>query len=172
MRHIAIDPGKSGGVAWVEKWNHGKQTVNCVSMPETEGDIITLFRKILFHRAEDEKYTLYMEKLSGFAGGPGNPGSTMFTMAKYYWSWIFLAMYNNIRVELVAPQKWQKEIGLGTKGTFKGMTKPQAYAIKRDWKNKLKAKAQQLFPEQKVTLKTSDALLILEYARRQNTLPF
>ena len=30
------------------------------------------------------------------------------------------------------------------------------------WKNKLKAEAQRLFPDIRVTLKTADALLILE----------
>jgi len=30
------------------------------------------------------------------------------------------------------------------------------------WKNKLKAEAQRLYPDIKVTLKTADALLILE----------
>ena len=57
-----------------------------------------------------------------------------------------------IRTELITPQKWQKALGLGTS---KGM-KPT------EWKNKLKAEAPRLFPDIKVTLKTADALLILE----------
>lgn len=36
---------------------------------------------------------------------------------------------------------------------------------KTEWKNILKKKAQQLFPYAKVTLATSDALLICEYGR-------
>jgi hypothetical protein len=41
---------------------------------------------------------------------------------------------------------------------------------KTEWKNRLKAKAQQLFPQQSkhITLKTADALLIAEYARKNN----
>jgi hypothetical protein len=57
-----------------------------------------------------------------------------------------------IRTELITPQKWQKKLGLGTS---KGLTPTQ-------WKNKLKAEAQRLFPDIRVTLKTADALLILE----------
>lgn len=38
---------------------------------------------------------------------------------------------------------------------------------KQSFKNRLKDKAQQLFPREKVTLATADALLIAEYARRQ-----
>ena len=38
---------------------------------------------------------------------------------------------------------------------------------KTEWKNKLKAKAQQLFPvwSKRITLATADALLIAEYGR-------
>ena len=167
---IAVDPGKSGGVS---AFSQKSSITYCYNMPETEGDIIDLFKcltKELTHEAEP--ITLYMEKLSGFAGGPGNPGSTMFTMAKYYYSWLFLAMYAGIKVELITPQKWQKELGLGTKGTIRGISKHQAYLLKRDWKNKLKERAQQLFPGIKVTLKNADSLLILEYAKKQNIFPF
>jgi hypothetical protein len=56
---------------------------------------------------------------------------------------------------LVRPQVWQKGFGLGTASTC---------ASKSEWKNKLKAEAQRRFPHLPVTLKTSDALLLLEYA--------
>lgn len=56
----------------------------------------------------------------------------------------------------VTPQIWQKALQLGTKGD-------DSTTI---WKNKLRAKAQQLFPYIKsITLAISDALLICEYAR-------
>ena len=60
-----------------------------------------------------------------------------------------------VRLVLVRPQDWQKGFGLGT---------ASACASKRIWKNKLKAEAQRRFPHLKVTLKTADALLILEWA--------
>lgn len=57
----------------------------------------------------------------------------------------------------ITPQSWQKALQLGTRA--KDMSKTE-------WKNKLKAKAQQLFPYiKKITLAISDALLICEYAR-------
>lgn len=55
----------------------------------------------------------------------------------------------------VTPQKWQKALQLGTKGN-KSNT---------EWKNKLKARAQQLFPNVPMTLAVADALLILEYSK-------
>ena len=60
-----------------------------------------------------------------------------------------------VRLELVRPQVWQKAFGLGT---------ASACASKTVWKNKLKAEAQRRFPHLNVTLKTADALLILEHS--------
>ena len=63
-----------------------------------------------------------------------------------------------IRLLLVRPQVWQKGFGLGT---------ASACSSKTEWKNKLKAEAQRRFPHLKVTHKTADALLILEWALRE-----
>lgn len=57
-------------------------------------------------------------------------------------------------IHLHRPQKWQKALSLGQKKDHG-----------KNWKNHLKNRAQQLFPQCEVTLKTADALLILEYAR-------
>jgi hypothetical protein len=65
----------------------------------------------------------------------------------------------DISFQEVTPQKWQKAFGLVKE---KG-EEPRA------WKNRIKAKAQQLFPSQKVTLAVADALLIAEYNRRKRT---
>ena len=65
------------------------------------------------------------------------------------------AGYNS---QKMTPQKWVKVYQ---------MKKPRDMQ-KGEWKNKLKAKAQQLFPQlgKKLTLKICDAFLIAEYARR------
>jgi hypothetical protein len=65
------------------------------------------------------------------------------------------------RVELIRPQAWQKCLSLGTRNG----------GSKTEWKNKLKAEAQRLFPSVNVTLKTADALLLLEFARRNQDRP-
>ena len=64
------------------------------------------------------------------------------------------------RVNRVTPQKWIKYHGLGVRGQ---LTNTQ-------WKNKLKARAQDLFPQIKVTLALADALLIMDYARNTSGL--
>ncbi len=55
------------------------------------------------------------------------------------------------------PKRWQSAIGMS--GRIKGEKE-------RGWKNRLKTRAQQLFPKVKVTLADADALLIAEYCRR------
>jgi hypothetical protein len=54
----------------------------------------------------------------------------------------------------VQPQKWQKPLGVGTRS---------ACATRSEWKGKLRACAQRLYPKLKPTLSTADAILILEY---------
>lgn len=137
----AIDPGAHGGIAVFGN------DVWAAPLPQSEGDILDLLRPLAGS-------TVYLEDLVKF-NGTLMPGSSMATYAS---NWGFLKgalMALECRMVLVSPQKWQKALGLGTS---RGKTKTQ-------WKNKLKERAQQLYPSCKVTLATADALLILEYAR-------
>ena len=63
-----------------------------------------------------------------------------------------------VQLVMVRPAKWQQFFSLG---------KRSGCASDTEWKNKLKAEAQRRFPDLKVTLKTADALLICDYAWRQ-----
>ena len=87
---------------------------------------------------------------------PGQGGSAMFNFGKGYGNLEMALLALKIPTVSVTPQVWQKALQLGTRS--KTMSKTE-------WKNKLKAKAQQLFPYLKITLAISDALLICEYAR-------
>ncbi len=62
-----------------------------------------------------------------------------------------------IPYEAVQPSKWMKALGIPTR-------KPEETDSK--WKNRLRAKAQTQYPATKISLNTSDALLIAEYCRR------
>jgi Holliday junction resolvasome RuvABC endonuclease subunit len=64
-----------------------------------------------------------------------------------------------IPFEEVTPQAWQKALGI----THRKKTETPS-----EWKNRLRARAQQLFPSVSLTLATADALLIAEYCRRIN----
>jgi hypothetical protein len=80
---------------------------------------------------------------------------------------VLYGSYLSLRAMLVAaglpfedcpPKRWQSHLGIPPRA--KGEDD-------RKWKNRLKARAQQLFPSvRRVTLATADALLIAEWCRR------
>jgi len=147
---MAIDPGASGGIA-ISRF--GK--VECYALPETQGDLLALLRS--FKAAADvegHELICVLEEVSGFAG-KAQPGSAMFRFGEYFGFAKGAVQALGIRLVLVRPQVWQKGFGLGTASACRSKT---------EWKNKLKAEAQRRFPQLSVTLKTADALLILEHA--------
>jgi len=136
---LAIDPGKNGGLAF----GRPGQIPELVRMPDTPHDIVEVIE------AHDPA-KLVMEEVGGYVGGMGQPGSAMFTFGRNFGVLLGIAAAKKIPTVLVRPQKWQKALGLGTST---GMSKTE-------WKNKLKAKAQQFYPSIKITLDTADACLI------------
>lgn len=141
---IAIDPGSSGAVCVLSA--SGEIIVH--KMPDTPKDLLELLRSISL----TYESTCYLEKVGGL---PKMGGSSMFNFGQGYGHLEMALLALNIKTVTTRPQEWQKVFGIGTKG--KSST--------TEWKNKLKAKAQQLFPTIKVTLWNADALLIGEWAR-------
>lgn len=140
---IGIDPGKSGSIVILR--SNGK--VEKYKMPETPRDLNDLMRTMRGN------YLCFLEKVHGM---PGMSGGGMFRFGENY-GWITMALISNsIKTELVTPQKWMAYYEFGTKGSMTGT----------QWKNKLRAKAQMLFPKEIITLQFADALLIAEYGRR------
>ena len=148
---IAIDPGASGGIA-IRKL----MSVEAHSMPKTDSDVVTALAEALPQdRVSTAGESAYLEELVKYTGR-NMPSSAM---AVYASNWgiikgALIAM--GFRIIMVPPKKWQAALGLGS---AKGLSKTE-------WKNKLKQRAQELFPEIDVTLATADALLILEAAYR------
>ena len=147
---LAIDPGLSGGIAVARMGE-----VECWPMPGTQGDLLALVREIKTAAAvEGGELVCVLEEVSGFAG-KAQPGSAMFRFGEHFGFIKGVVQALEVRLVLVRPQVWQKGFGLGT---------ASACRTKSEWKNKLKAEGQRRFPQLNVTLKTADALLILEYA--------
>jgi len=63
MTLIAIDPGKSGGIAWTEPSGESF----CVPMPQTDGDILDFLRSAFARGQRD----CHIEHVCGFVGGAG-----------------------------------------------------------------------------------------------------
>ena len=148
MKIMGIDPGKNGGICILDQ---SGEVLTLIKMPATPGG---LYNFLVEH---SDCNACVLEKVGGM---PGNGGSAMFNFGKGY-GWLEMALIAcKIKTVTVTPQKWQKYYQLGSSSS----------CTHTEWKNKLKAKAQQLFPSlgKKITLVTCDAMLIAEYGR--NTL--
>jgi hypothetical protein len=151
QRHyIGIDPGASGGIAWSSPLGD-----KSAPLPKTLGD----FREQVFNILGEQGFfhaisqsVCYLESPPKFV--KAIPGSAVFVMAQSFGRIEGVLAAFKVPTVTVTPQAWQKAHGLGTRGE---MTTTQ-------WKNKLKARAQSLYPEEKVTLATADALLIFNAA--------
>jgi hypothetical protein len=151
MTYIGIDPGKSGGIAVIQ----GRK-VECFRMPNTEKDGWSIF-------AENKEGRVFavIEKVHSM---PGQGVKSMFSFGQNYGFLRGCLTAAQIPFEEITPQAWQK--GLSIPPRAKTETKPQ-------FKERLRQKAQQLFPQEAVWGRTlgeqravCDALLIAEYCRR------
>lgn len=144
--HLAIDPGKGGGLAW-RSANDAR--VQAARWPKLPREAVELLSRI---NPDD---TL-IEKVGGFAGDEEKAkGWKMFQFGYIAGGpyWILLALGK--RVRFVTPQKWQRALSVGNRETYGDQ-----------WKNHLKTVASELFPGIQVSLATADALLMLEAMSR------
>jgi len=147
---IAIDPGSAGGIAWQFKMG----SVLATKMPETPGDIRDQFEA--FHQTYGQDVIVFMEKVGGHQG-KAHPGAAMFNFGHGVGVLQGLILAYRWELRLVTPQQWQKRLGMSKNGDSDTL-----------WKNRLKARAQEIFPAvPKITLSTADALLLLDYGRKE-----
>ena len=144
MVFIGIDPGVSGGIAWLDEDGN---VVRTVKMPETDRDILTELGAWLPARAVIERVQAYS------APGRAMGAKSAFTFGGGFRALKMALTACDIPYEEITPQSWQKFMSCRTKGD----------------KNISKAKAQQLFPSvKKITHANADALLIAEFCRRRH----
>ncbi len=151
MMYLGIDPGVSGGLAFVT----AQGDVAATPMPATERDI---WDWLCDARGQSGRpVRAVIEKVGGFIQGNASPGSAMFRFGASYGGLRMALVAAGIPFEEVTPQAWQKALSVPPRKKTESKTA---------WKNRLKAKAQQEFPQEKVTLKTADALLLALYCMR------
>lgn len=163
MVYIGIDPGKSGGIAFifpVEGFTSidPKRDVRAVKMPETERDIFDIFHDVDdFLKAPHATgpCVAVLERVNAGVWGHGKQGkmgvTSAFTFGRGVGHLQMALTAAKIPFDEVLPVKWQTVLGCRTGGD----------------KNISKRRAQQLFPSiVKVTHATADALLLAEYCRR------
>ena len=153
---IGIDPGGSGGL--VALFSSGN--VVAIPMPETERDIWNWFTQF---QGDNTEPTAIIEKVHAM---PKMGVASMFTFGEGYGGLRMALIAAGIPFQEVQPRMWQKAVGITAKG--KEESKP-------DFKLRLRAKAQQLFPQ--LTMWTGkrnkgeqmavcDALLIAFFCKR------
>ena len=145
---VAIDPGVNGGLALLDR--DGVVTVQ--KMPETSVDVVSFLVEVSNTAKEVD---CYLEEPPLYTGRniPGSAiGKLQFNTGVLYGAAVCLGW----KMHRIRPAIWQKAHTCGTKGDLSSTA----------WKNKLKARAAELFPTVDVTLWNADALLILDAAKR------
>ena len=159
--YIGLDPGSGGGIALLTDTTVSTRPLGKMTFRD--------MWDFLKEATTNNSAFAVLEKVGGFMGPEaGEDGKKRNRAAAHM---MFNFGYNagaleafliaaNIRYEHTPPQRWVKGLGISPRKATEG---------KGEWKNRLKAAAQRLFPDIRVTLATSDALLLAEYARRIST---
>jgi hypothetical protein len=138
---MAIDPGASGGIAWVcddQVWSE--------PMPEGMTEQADAIRSII---VQIPIKAAYIEQVGTYQ--PGNSGPAAATFARHVGNLEAILYMCGVSTVKVIPAKWMKSLG----------TMPKD---KKARKNKIKEEMARRYPHLKVTLKTADALGLLTYA--------
>ena len=152
MRYVlGIDPGESGGIAVMDS---SHRLLDVVPMPSTPMDILSYLRRWVGGGC-----VAYIEDVG--RGMPGQSSSSTAKFARHNGHLEMALLALGIPTVKCTPQRWERLYQLG-----KSTGMPRA-----EWKRRLKAKAQELFPDlgARVTLKVCDALLIALYGVRMES---
>lgn len=163
--YLAIDPGTAGGLAIL---NPAHDRPELIKMPEDESDLFCWLCRwsgvytlhtgnevVAIIEKQDPRPTFWRDKGTG-----KETHSILRSTVILYGSYMLIrGMLTGLGIQYhdVYHRDWQKELGL-----HKGKGKTQ-----QAWKNELKQHAQQLYPDSKITLATSDALLMAHYLKSQ-----
>jgi hypothetical protein len=142
--YIGCDPGTNGGIAVVTKKN-----AYAFKMPQTSKDLFDAINEIsITAKNENVSVIAYLESISS---SPQMGVVSSFTFGRGYGNLEMAFTAAGIPFERVRPQVWQKTMQCMSKGD----------------KNVTKRRAQELFPDIKITHAIADALLIATYGLKQ-----
>ena len=144
--YVGIDPGKSGARA---SFSNGE--MRAWKCPDTADGMHSAFCQATWGILEGEIMVL-MEKVWA---RPNNASRAAFSYGVNFGQWLGIVACYSIDMELMIPASWMK---------FYGMKKGMEYQDRKRW---LKAKAQELYPDIKVTLINADAILIAHYLKER-----
>ena len=146
--YLGIDPGEHGGAALISR---GRLVECCQFDKLTEHEIAAWFFEL---------HNEVIGCLEKVWARPGNASRAAFAFGWNYGMARTLLIANNIPFEEPIPRTWQKALGIKPRDKQESIT---------NFKNRLKAKAHELFPKDSAQINKSvcDAVLIAEWLRRQ-----
>lgn len=145
---VAIDPGKGGGIAY----SHPIHGFSHLPMPSGGSDhLLGVLRDLKAGGA----VRVYLEQVTGYIAGSPRTGASMFVFGENFGELKMAISAVNLCCTLVPPRVWQDSLNVG---------KPKDHPSRALWKAHLRAVAKNLWGNNSITLKTSDAALILWYA--------
>ncbi len=147
IAYIGVDPGQEGGIASITG-----NTICLGAMPATRRDRWEVFETI----ALTCPGVAVLEKVHSM---PKQGVASSFKFGQNYEAMAMALTAADIPFEEVTPQAWQKALGISPRKKTETQTQ---------FKNRLKQFAQQLFPNENITLATCDALLIALYCKRKH----
>ncbi len=140
---IGVDPGKSGAIGFISD----SMGVWAVKNRETLHDLAIELRHAV--NGHDRAFAV-IEKVGAT---PQMGVTSAFTFGRSFGELLGILSALGVPFEMVSPQKWQKGLACLSRGN----------------KNVTKARAQQLFPDLKITHAIADSLLLAEFCRRNFT---
>lgn len=160
--YLGIDPGISGSAAAIDE--RGRVLSVCKG-DVTDRDWWEFINQWSDYRAD--RYAL-LEHVHSF---PKDGVASAFKFGDSYGRCRMSLVASSWAIDIQNPEKWQRMLGI--KPRDKGVVVQRKPTLvrkggesKEDFKRRLKARAQELFPSQKVTAAFADALLLAELCRR------
>lgn len=165
--YVGIDPGKQGGIVLISPIS-----VVWWSIPETELDLWNVFTTVQALTCRGAYACI-----ENVHASPQGGVSSMFTFGYGYGRLRLGLVAIGLPHDLVRPQEWQGALNIPSrkKGTGPKIGFRKSGGEKdKEWKERLRARAQQVFPalslwreSKKMQYAIADALLIAEYCRRK-----
>jgi hypothetical protein len=146
---LGCDPGASGAFAILDL---AGTIVDVTAMPETAKDVSDYLTEF--------GPRIRIAALEAVHAMPKQGISSAFKFGRNFGMLHMGLVAHHVPFEFVTPEKWQQPLGCITAGR-KGPTDHKTAK-----KQLTKARAQELFPQRKITHAIADALLIAEYCRR------
>ena len=148
FKYIGIDPGASGGIAVIDE----EGNIKAYKCPKSSEEMSLLFQMCVGN-TPTVNIKLLMERVWA---RPTNAVRAAFSYGVNYGQWLGISATHEVQMNTAIPVEWIKWVGC-----------PKA--LKRDVRKRwLKEKAGELYPDvNKLTLATSDAILITHYAKEE-----